>query len=197
MRHSTKPRVSLTQEYCSADYRESHCSECKCRGCSFCGCESKHDGDARFEECADWCSVDFFKAHCGWWAHRPTSPALKFGALHCFSWETNGYVMCGRCSCKGCDFCKTGPPCDSFLPNDSMYETCDSFCSVSAPSLPLSLPPARPPNPQPARPPARHPSLHSLLPLSPPSKRDSRGVYRLSTPLDTASTASAVSVTSV
>ena len=52
------------QDYCSADYRDSHCAECKCKGCDFCGCKSEHEGDSKFDECADWCSVDFFSSHC-------------------------------------------------------------------------------------------------------------------------------------
>ena len=88
------------QEYCSVEYRDSHCASCKCKGCAFCGCTSKHEGDAQFEGCADWCSVDYFHEHCDW------------------------------CACRNCQFCKTGPPCDSFLPEDKMYETCDAFCEA-------------------------------------------------------------------
>ena len=36
--------------------------------------------------------------------------------------------LSGRCACKGCQFCSQGVPCDSFLPDDLLYESCDPFC---------------------------------------------------------------------
>ena len=126
------------QDYCSADYRDSHCAECKCKGCGFCGCKSDNAGDSKFDECADWCSVDFFSSHCRCiptaCPHVADSSRFRFEAVE----RVTPAVSCSRaqtpvvthswCSCKGCGFCKTGPPCDSFLPDDLMYESCDAFC---------------------------------------------------------------------
>eukprot|EP00962_Isochrysis_galbana_P054385 scaffold25905_cov118-Isochrysis_galbana.AAC.1 len=51
----------------------------------------------------------------------------------CEPWCTSDYYSehCGRCKCKACDFCKTGPPCASEVVGDVQYSTCEPFCDAA------------------------------------------------------------------
>ncbi|KAL3910720.1 MAG: hypothetical protein SGPRY_008955, partial [Prymnesium sp.] len=89
------------QDFCSADSWSEHCKLCKCRACSFCGCEPKDADDSTEQQCEPWCTADYYEDHCS------------------------------RCKCKGCDFCHAGgPPCSPATPDDINFKACQEFCSA-------------------------------------------------------------------
>lgn len=66
------------ESFCDAAFKRAHCALDKCLACSFCGCDSGIEGDAKKQTCADWCALESATSHCSW------------------------------CSCQACAFCDAG-----------------------------------------------------------------------------------------
>ena len=92
--------VSQCQEWC---HHASHCSYCKCNGCSLCKtCLPKSFDDSKFESCEDWCVGG--KEHCA-------------------------LCKCKGCdTCKGHHPEKVCAPIDDA---DTTHEDCQKWCGSS------------------------------------------------------------------
>jgi hypothetical protein len=124
---SDAEHFSDCQNFCAAESWDTHCPLCKCKACSFCKCESSFEDDSTEPECQSWCTADYFEDHCSRCkAHSPPSSSALMIAPFASSWtDLRGPPP----QCKGCGFCRLGPPCASSVPDDITYKACQSFCS--------------------------------------------------------------------
>lgn len=92
--------ISQCQSWCNDP---SHCSFCKCAGCSMCKtCAPSRDDDSSFETCEPWCVG---------------------GEEHC--------SLCKCKACESCRGHHPETSCNPFDADDTDHHTCHTFCASS------------------------------------------------------------------